>query len=388
MKKNFFVLFVSLFVSLFFISCEKKVSEQMIEITQNEDVKKSHHKWFYFTNTGYEQTDKIQNVPQVLFEPWTEAKRISSANCVSNTAFGIVNRLGVICFENEYFYLSKDENLFSNRTAGNLVFLNETPIFSVYKSSFFNDTISNQNVNKTKDSHLFLIQFDNEAKISYPLINCENICTEPNSEITDFVWDGLNWICSAKSISQTKTSFTYISFTPTVSLVTLSPSTANGFLSIKPSSVDQFRDAKKQLSYSSAPERVKKLLSSFSNNTPFTIKVKTSGGNSPKEYVNLQNNQSILQATAILAETWSAALFEDGTFFIEGALEGKHILRNGKPVAIRLPLLPENFVYSDFVITETSLYAAWEETSFYKTGRSGFIYVDLENTLYSSNIKI
>lgn len=77
MKKNFFVLFVSLFVSLFFISCEKKVSEQIIEITQNEDVKKSHHKWFYFTNTGYEQTDKIQNVPQVLFEPWTEAKRIS-----------------------------------------------------------------------------------------------------------------------------------------------------------------------------------------------------------------------------------------------------------------------------------------------------------------------
>ena len=57
-------------------------------------------------------------------------------------------------------------------------------------------------------------------------------------------------------------------------------------------------------------------------------------------------------------------------------------------MAIRLPLLPENFVYSDFVITETSLYAAWEETSFYKTGRSGFIYVDLENTLYSSNIKI
>ena len=67
---------------------------------------------------------------------------------------------------------------------------------------------------------------------------------------------------------------------------------------------------------------------------------------------------------------------------IEGALEGKHILRNGRPVVIRLPVLPENFVYSDFVITGTSLYAAWEETSFYKIGRSGFLYVDLENTLY------
>ena len=89
-----------------------------------------------------------------------------------------------------------------------------------------------------------------------------------------------------------------------------------------------------------------------------------------------------MKATAILAESWSAALFEDGTLFIEGALEGKHILRNGRPVVIRLPVLPENFVYSDFVITGTSLYAAWEETSFYKIGRSGFLYVDLENTLY------
>lgn len=387
MKKKFFVLSVGLFVSLLCISCEKKDPEQIIEITQNENVKKTHHKWFYFTNTGYEQIDKIQDVPQILFEPWTEAKRISSANSVSNIAFGIVNRLGVICFENEHFFLSKDENLFSNRTAGNIVFLNETPIFSLYKSSFFNDSISSQNIDNTKDNHLFLIQFDNEAKISYPLINCENICSEPNSEITDFVWDGLNWICSAKSISPTKTTFTYLSFAPTVSLITLSPATANGNLSIQPSSVEQFREAKKQLDYSLAPERVKNILSSFSTAIPFRIEVKTCGGNSPKEYVNLPNEQHPLKATAILAESWSAALFEDGTLFIEGALEGKHILRNGKPVAIRLPLLPENFVYSDFVITGTSLYAAWEETSFYKTGRSGFLYVDLENTLYSSNIK-
>lgn len=382
MKKKFFVLSVSLFVSLFCISCEKKVSEQVIEISQNENVKKTNHKWFYFTNSGCEQTDKIQNVPQVLFEPWTEAKRISSANCVSNIAFGIVNRLGVLCFENDDFYLSKDENLFSNRSAGNLVFLNETPIFSLYKSSFFNDTISTQNVNNETDNHLFLIQFDNEAKISYPLINCENICLEPNSEITDFVWDGLNWICSAKSISQTKNSFTYLSFAPTVSLITLSPATAKGNLSIQPISVEQFRDAKKQFNYSEVPERVKKILSSFSTDIPFNIEVKTCGGNSPKEYINRPNEQLPLKATVILAESWSAALFEDGTLFIEGALEGKHILRNGRPVVIRLPVLPENFVYSDFVITGTSLYAAWEETSFYKIGRSGFLYVDLENTLY------
>ncbi len=96
------------------------------------------------------------------------------------------------------------------------------------------------------------------------------------------------------------------------------------------------------------------------------------------------NTKSVqeLKASAILAESWSAVLFEDGTFFIEGALPGKHILRGGKTVAIRLPKLPPQFVYSDFVISGTSLYAAWEESAFFKTSRSGFLSVDLDSTLY------
>ena len=132
--------------------------------------------------------------------------------------------------------------------------------------------------------------------------------------------------------------------------------------------------------------RVKNILSGFSKDIPFVLEVKNEGGCSPRVYLNNPNNKEQLKAKAILAESWSAALFEDGTMFIEGALPGKHILRNGKPVAIRLPVLPENFVYSDFVITGTSLYAAWEETLFYETGRSGFIYIDLENTLYKTNL--
>ena len=61
----------------------------------------------------------------------------------------------------------------------------------------------------------------------------------------------------------------------------------------------------------------------------------------------------------------------------------KHILRGGSPVAIRLPKLEQGYVYSDFVISGTTLYAAWEQTDFYKTNRSGFLSVDLDSTLYS-----
>jgi hypothetical protein len=90
-----------------------------------------------------------------------------------------------------------------------------------------------------------------------------------------------------------------------------------------------------------------------------------------------------LNAKAIISQSWSAALFEDGTLYIEGALPGKHILRGGKPVAIRLPKLDKGYIYSDFVISGTTLYAAWEETDFYKIKRSGFLSVDLDSTLYS-----
>ena len=75
-------------------------------------------------------------------------------------------------------------------------------------------------------------------------------------------------------------------------------------------------------------------------------------------------------------------MFQEGTLYLEGALDGRRILRGGKPVAIRLPKLPQGFRYTSFVISGTSLYAAWEETDFYKTSRSGFIQVNLDETLY------
>ena len=367
------------------------------------------HSWYYFTREGFRQISKVQNVPEVPFIPWTEAIRISSANCATsegeNKAFAVINRLGIISFNGEDKQLSKDENIFTHRTAGNLIFLNETPIFSVFKSAFFNDTIKDNKYSSEGSQHLFLIQFDPESKISYPIINCNNLTKAKNSEVVDYYWDGINWTCCIKTISETKTEFNYINWKPVQSLLTLSPVNANANISQWESNQDEFRSKKEQLEYKYAPERIKKMLSGFSKRTNFSIDVKNSGGSSWRNYKNVAVSgwapaggtaspeggsantagatSRELYATAILAQTWSAALFEDGTLFLEGALPGKHILRAGKPVAIRLPKLPDDFVYSDFVISGTILYAAWEETSFFKTGRSGFVEINLNKTLYS-----
>lgn len=384
-----FAILILFFTSLI-NSCKKN---QLSEINTNSisvEITKKNHAWYYFTNTTFKQIERPQDTPSQPQKPWTESIRISSANNIAetnedNAAYAVVNRLGVLKFDNDAVFLSPDVTIFSDRTADNLVFVNNTPVFSVYKSSFFNDSARDSEYTKNDSSHLFLIQFNPIAKISYPILNCNNITKNPNSEITDFYWNGFEWCCSIKTISDTKNDFSYVNFKPLVSLLTLSPSTAGDSLAVSETDVKTFRKTRAHIEYKNAPERIKKLLAGFDTKLPFIIEVKNAGGSSPRIYENTVqvNAGKELNAKAILSQSWSAALFEDGTLFLEGALPGRHILRSGMPVAIRLPKLPTGFVYSDFVISGTTLYAAWEESSFYKTGRSGFLQVNLDRTLYS-----
>ena len=365
------------------VSCKKQKQEQRLP----EEIKtlKTNHKWYYFDDSNILPVDKPQNVPVKQFIPWTEAIRISSANNSTNSSYAIVNRLGMLCFNGKRFSLEKDISLFSERTSQNLVFFNDTPIFSVYKSAFFNNTILEPSYSEDDSQHYFLVQFDDVSKISYPVINSTNLTDKQGYEVTDFYWNGHEWCCSIKTISDTKNEFSYIRFKPLIPLLALSPSTAEGKIDIEECDVDFFRNSRVHHNYSDSPDRIKKLLSGFDTKLPFIIEVKNAGGSSPRIFENIVagSTEKELNAKAILSASWSAALFEDGTLFLEGALPGKHILRSGKTVAIRLPKLPVGYVYSDFVISGTTLYAAWEETSFYKTGRAGFLQVNLDRTLYS-----
>ena len=113
--------------------------------------------------------------------------------------------------------------------------------------------------------------------------------------------------------------------------------------------------------------------------------VRTAGGHSPRRYATfaeVSGDSRYADATSILSDTWCAALFQDGTIFIKGALPGRNIFNRGRSVALRLPKLPENFSYTGFAVTGDYLYASWEETDFYCTARSGFLSVNLGKILY------
>ncbi len=387
-KKIFFV--ESVILILLFTSCKKNQSVNVVN--QDEiaivDVTPKSHEWFYLNENGYFKTDKVVNIPSVIKKPWTEAIRVSSSNIKnglnneSEKGFAVVNRLGIIVFNDKDILLGRDVNLFSNRTAQNLAFYNQIPFFSVYKSSFFNDSVRDSEYKQNQNQHLFLIQYDEKTNSCYPIINCNNLTTEENSEVTDYFWTGMDWYCSIKTITDVKNSFSYIKWTPTVPLLNISPQTAKDSITISNISSDEFRAKMEYQKYDDSHEQIKSMLSSFDKDVSFYLNLKMADGSSSIKYHNEVEDVEELNCVGVLAKTWSGVLFEDGTFYIKGALCGKYILRGYKPVAIKLPKLPNGFVYSDFVISGTNMYAFFEEKDFYEVGRSGFLSVNLEETLY------
>ncbi len=386
------LLFPLLFV-LALAGCKGKKKQEPVTETFTID-HKSGHEWYYFNLDGFAQVSSPWDSPFGGSVPYTEAVRISSANNAAGSldtgnvkAYALVNRLGVLCFDGKDISMAKDISVFTDHTAENLVFMNDVPVFSVYKSAFFNSTLASSRDKNETGNNLFLIQFDDKTHISYPLVNCSNLGGEAASQVTELFWDGTTWFCSLKTTGQdnSKTDFSYLKFRPAVPLLSVSPVSAADQIIVSACDVQEFRNVMRVKSYGEAPARIKNMLAGFSTDLPFVLEVKSAGGSSPRIYENQVENsmQQELKAKAIISQSWSAALFEDGTLYIEGALPGKHILRGGKPVAIRLPKLREGYVYSDFVISGTMLYAAWEETDFYKIRRSGFLSVDLDSTLYS-----
>ena len=162
------------FTLLVFCSCKNKQEQIPVQNAIAVEITNSNHAWYYFSNTNYHLVDRPQNTPAQSAKPWTESIRISSANnefCTQNSdskAFAVVNRLGILSFNDDIISLSQDTSLFTDRTAGNLVFLNNVPVFSVYKSAFFNDTILAPNYKNDSSAHLFLFSLTQRQKFLTP----------------------------------------------------------------------------------------------------------------------------------------------------------------------------------------------------------------------------
>lgn len=386
MKTNAKIIAALAVFSAVFFSCGK--SQQNFEAQKIAETQ-AKHTWYYFSDGNFKKAEGISCVPETPFRPWTEAARISDISVQDSKddsvprGFAVVNRTGILVFNGEQINLYSDSEIFSNSTQGNLVFYNETPVFSIYRNSFFNRQKASQ-----RPAHTFLVQFNTEQNVCYPVLNVENLGLPATAEITDFIWDGQYWTCSVKDSGNEgeKINFSYLTFQPKTDLTYISPKTAESYMFITQNTEQEFRRAKAPEDFSKAPERIKRLVSSLPKNLSFSLKVKNASGHTPRIFENIKNfsEKSTLEASAILSDTWAACIFSDGSFFLNGALFENRILNHGKTIALKLPKMPSGFYYRDFAISGMRLYASWEENSFYTIARSGFICVDLNEILYKN----
>ena len=359
------------------------------------------HNWYYINADGFNKINSPKDAPLVMKKPYTEACRISGIGQTVSPSenrnapvYAIVNHSGVIEFNNDEATLYSDKLMFKDFTADGIVFMNDNPVFSFYKDSFFNDTLKKPAIHHIQRSDISVfIQFDVKAKTFFPILNTRNIKTEPTSQVTDYIRHWKYGITAFQRFPKAdRTEFSYIQWNPNTALLSILPNDPKidsetnidkkTKVELSKSSEDKFRKLKQPRNYSEAPERVKKLLAHLAENFAFSVNLKTAGGPSPRRYENKIGDKQILEAVGQLADTWTAVMFKDGTMYFSGAISERRIINNSKPIAIRLPKLPEGFIYTDFGITVITL-CIMEKLHFTKTGRKCFISVDLGKILYN-----
>lgn len=382
---NFFCILAA---ALAFSSCkDKKNTGATSADTDFKEVaaKSSDHKWYYFSENSYTEVDLPQHSPILSLKPWTESLRICDGNVAqSEKGLLLVNHFGVLLFDNGGEpKVIQDSALFSDTTAGNLVFENSVPFFALAKNSFFNKNASSSD-SKSETSHVVKLSLENS--MFFPVITYGDLKIGNNAEVSGTYFDGNEWFSSIKSSENGRTDFKYIKWKPNGELSVLPPSTKSGKISISEISKDEYRKNLSPKTFSKAPERLKKLLSSIPADFDFSVALKKAGGASPEYFYggnqNKNSGENANEANAILTPDWICAVFGDGTAYFSGSLKGRTLLNSGKTIAFRLPKLPSEYVYGNFCISGDYLAVAWEETDFYKTGRSGFLVVDMAKIFY------
>lgn len=363
-------------VVLALVGCKKKAAvEPVVELEAAGD----DHSWYYFTNSNVVQIRLPQVSKLQSLKPWTENLRVSDANTDTNgNGFMLVNRLGVLIFEGEEEpALVHDVRLFGSSTAENLVFENNIPYFTLYRNAFFNTAIA-ESAN-SDENRPYLVRISQENRMLYPTLTYGDMDVHGAYEIVGTVFDGENWISAIKKTDEERTNFAYKQWKPRLALEAMQPTTKDGKITMEPSREDAFYSARAPEPFDRAPLRLQGLLRSIPDAFHFSLTCYTAGGASPRMYSHGEDGTI---ATALIADGWICAVFADGTTYFNGALKDREILNDGANVAFRLPKLPKDYYYTHFCISGDYFVVGWEESNFYKTGRSGILVVDMAKIFY------
>ncbi len=379
--KAFSVLVFTAFTLLSFDSCKKE--QAVIEIPQLEQTNID-HKWYYFTQNGFEQTSLPQTSSLQSLKPWTESLRISdAATGKDGKGYLLVNKLGILVFDkdsNGYPIAIQDYQLFSSSSAANLTFSDSVPYFTLFRNSFFNKDATTSHTPDNDKNRSYMVRIASGERMLYPVLTYGDIGIADGGEVTGTTFRQDDFIISIKTTDKGRVNFTYKQCIPIGSYESFSPVTNSEKLFIKEVAEQTFRQDNTPLLISQAPQRLQTLLKSIPKSFPYAVSLKYTDGLSPVHYVNTDSDE-YTPATAIIDDEWIASVFADGTTYFSGAIKNRTLINNGQNIVFRLPKLPKNYIYSSFCMSYDYLIVGWEENDFYRTGRSGFLIVDMANLL-------
>ena len=369
-------LFLCCACTALFVSC-KKESAALAEFQATLETTKS-HVWYAFTTTGFDQVSSPKSTKEVFMQPWTEIPRIASAATAplqqGNSpfdAYALVNKRGMLCFKGEDVSLFEDDSLFASDTADTLVFSDGKPVFYLYRSTFFNPNLDR--ASPLSRSRPFLVEFDSSSRIFYPLVSYENLGLDEVDQVAGYFWNGQTWACAAKKPVRGGFAFSYFYWQPLVALSQIAPAIEVGREFCRFATLDEagYKELNTPKFFENAPDQLRSLLASVPEGFSFYVLWRDGSGVTPQSYLRRGEADLLLSSCGGVSARYCTVVFADGTVYAKRAAEGSPV------VAFMLPKLPAGFSYGEQAVAGDTLYAAWEETAFFKTGRAGFIKVQL-----------
>lgn len=370
--------------ALFAVSCKKEeavlANESKLAAILNVENERERitHRWYYFTRGGIEEVLLPQDAPQMIFRPWTECVRASGAATIADRSYFLINRAGLAVLPpslDEEPTLKTDTLYFTDTTAGNLTAVAGNPVFHVYRNSFFNS--------KASENPLpFLIQYQSAADLFFPLLKVSDLGLSAQAETVHLWYDGSSWAASFKESTEERIKFTYLQFFSYEPIISLTGEATQEQLQTKELTKEAFEAVVCQYELYQSPIRLQELLAQIPSELALSVDFRSADGGTAINYWRGAEDATPYKAKAADGGSFIMAVFSDGTTYFSGALPKSPVLNGGKPIAFRLPKLPQGFVYTDFTVSGSVLYCAWEEELFYQTGRAGMIAVDLAKVLY------
>lgn len=341
--------------------------------------------WFYFDDSGaLLHAENPAHIPAVKFKPWTEAVAVLDAGIAGGVPVLLVNKKGLV--SPAFFQAAADgapeavyqdmatDGLFPSAdklaagTAISLVSENGGTYIRFYRNSVFAGNGDAQPV--------ALFSCGNPP--FFPLKEASyaaDFGVNRNAQFVSLAYSGAfsePWVTAFKSALPDGGGFLfeYAAF-PSLPVPDVSGSAGAAPREI---SAGEFQSAVEK----SADEPLPDAFAGFVALVPsaYGYSLTISGRGFPvSKTVASGKNASVLSGCGFLTDDTAAALFSDGTLYLS------RLEKNARIRTVRLPALNRGYIYTSFVVSGDTVLAGWEERRFFETGRSGLLFVVLNQSV-------